>query len=108
MPTWNGRPCGDHSRNRSVQRGLGLRRVVPREPPQVATLVWPEPLAHEDDSLDLIECRAQLDAFDEGRADLLVHPCPCSSPAGRPLLWDALPESAVLRTQTRNWPLSCN
>src|SRR4051812_14335530 len=85
MPTWNGLPCPSKFRDGSVERRLGLGRVMPREPPQRAALVGAQSSAHEDDSLDLVERCAELDALDEGRADLVVHPCPCSLPVVRPL-----------------------
>src|SRR4051794_6258018 len=57
----------------SVQSRRRLRRVVPREPPQVTPLVGAQAVAHEDDALDLVERGTELDALHEGRADLVVH-----------------------------------
>src|SRR3954447_1030247 len=107
MPIWNGRPLPDHSTSGSVQRRLGDRRVVPREPPQLAALVGPQAAAHEDDALDLVERCSELDSLDEGRPDLVVYGAPVSLPVLRPL-WGRFTQSGGGLTQTRNWPFSCN
>src|SRR3954468_24227843 len=68
-----------------VQRRLRGGRVMPREPPQLAALVGAQAAAHEDDALDLLERRSELDSLDEGRPDLLVHRAPVWLPVLRPL-----------------------
>src|SRR3954470_20857229 len=110
MPIWNGRPLPDHSTSGSVQRRLGDRRVVPREPPQLAALVGPQAAAHVDDALDLLERCSELDALDEGRPDLVVHAAPVWFVL--PPLGAHIPLSGIdltrTRAQTRNLPSRWN
>src|SRR5436190_1691697 len=60
MPTWNGPPYRPKFRGGLVESRGRLRRVMPREPPEVAPLVRPEAVAHADDALDLVERCAAL------------------------------------------------
>src|SRR3954471_23182032 len=70
----------------SVQGRLwgGRRRVAPGEAPQLATLVGAQPLAHQDDRLDLLEGGAAFDALAQRRANLLVHIRPLANPSACP------------------------